>query len=64
MEYLIKAGIILIAFIGTSRAPFPPGHPYNSLNPWIDTWWHDLNDEQQKVLYGAWEEVGTLRDHS
>ena len=41
-------------------APFPPEHPYNYLNPFIDSWWHDLDEETQKQVYSSWEDFEPL----
>eukprot|EP00092_Neocalanus_flemingeri_P018185 GFUD01019682.1.p1 GENE.GFUD01019682.1~~GFUD01019682.1.p1 ORF type:complete len:225 (-),score=54.16 GFUD01019682.1:10-684(-) len=41
-------------------APFPVGHPYHFLNPFIEPWWHQLDEETQKAVYSVWEEKEPL----
>ena len=36
-------------------APFPESHPYSFLNPVIDPWWHQLDQETQVKIYALWE---------
>ena len=36
-------------------APFPETHPYSFLNPVIDPWWHQLDQETQVKIYALWE---------
>ena len=36
-------------------APFPETHPYSFLNPVIDPWWHQLDEETQINIYALWE---------
>ena len=36
-------------------APFPESHPYSFLNPVIDPWWHQLDQDTQLQLYTLWE---------
>ena len=36
-------------------APFPETHPYSFLNPVIDPWWHQLDEETQMNIYALWE---------
>merc|ERR1712083_1201110 len=57
----INAFLILACFYPEGAvAPFPTDHPYHILNPWIDTWWHDLSPDQQKYVYGAWDQIEPL----
>ena len=36
-------------------APFPETHPYSFLNPVIDPWWHQLDEDTQMNIYALWE---------
>ena len=36
-------------------APFPESHPYSFLNPVIDPWWHQLDEDTQIKIYALWE---------
>ena len=52
--------ILSATFFKPCYAPFPEDHPYHFLNPWIESWWNDLTEEEQDTIYGYWEEVSII----
>ena len=47
--------IIVLQAAALVVAPFPESHPYSFLNPVIDPWWHQLDQETQIKIYALWE---------
>ena len=49
--------VILFCLLPGALAPFPPTHPLNPLNPWIEPWWEQLTKTEQKTIYGHLERL-------
>ena len=43
------------AMAGLVVCPFSLSHPYSFLNPVIDPWWHQLDEQTQIKIYALWE---------
>ena len=54
MLFLVLTVVVLQA-VTLVLAPFPESHPYSFLNPVIDPWWHQLDEDTQMNIYALWE---------
>ena len=53
MRFLVLT--LLLQAVTLVLAPFPESHPYSFLNPVIDPWWHQLDEQTQIKIYALWE---------
>ena len=51
--FQVSVGLLLMCCVIV--CPFPPSHPYSFLNPVIDPWWSQLDQDTQKDIYNLWE---------
>ena len=52
--FQVSVGLLMMCRVIV--CPFPPSHPYSFLNPVIDPWWSQLDQDTQKDIYNLWEQ--------
>ena len=53
---IFQVSVGLLVMCRVIVCPFPPSHPYSFLNPVIDPWWSQLDQDTQKDIYNLWEQ--------